>query len=239
MPRRTVPFRRKPGPALNAVLAASPDFALGQAIRGAVLPANSRGLKWFAVAGEAHCLRLRLSALHPARDGLRPCLSATGSRRPSVPGGSGAYQVELDRNPTRRAGDEADPGDPFQSWAAPWAMRASVGRQFSTRGGDHTGARANLLGCPRLHAGGDAGALCRRREGPGARVGAGPRTNAWGPCNAVGPCLRHDGAAREGLDWLTRAGGVVGALQQLPVPMSWWHRARDASRPRESTTGSR
>jgi tetratricopeptide (TPR) repeat protein len=203
------------GPDLNRVLAAAPDFALGQAIRGvsclllgrAEMIEIARQAYAAALAGAPATMR-EIAFVHALGDWL--------SGRPTR--AAARIEVVLALNPRDALAMKMIQAIHFVM-GRPEAMRASVeGVLDAWR--DHP-ARGYLLGCHAftLEETGEYGLAERRgREG----VALAP-DDAWG-LHAVAHVFDMTGRARDGLDWLTGREASWAHCNNFRFHV-WWHRA--------------
>jgi tetratricopeptide (TPR) repeat protein len=203
------------GPDLNRVLAAAPDFALGQAIRGvsclllgrAEMVAIAREAYAAALAGAPATMR-EIAFVHALGDWLggRPTRAAA------------RMQVILNLNPRDALAMKMIQAIHFVM-GRPDAMRASIERVIEAWD-DHP-ARGYLLGCHAfaLEETGEF-ALAERtgREG----VALAP-DDAWG-LHAVAHVFDMTGRARDGLTWLTGREASWAHCNNFRFHV-WWHRA--------------
>ena len=203
------------GPDLNRVLAAAPDFALGQAIRGvsclllgrAEMVEIARQAYAAALAGAPATMR-EIAFVHALGDWL--------SGRPTR--AVARIEVVLAMNPRDAPAMKMIQAIHFVM-GRPQAMRASVEGVLDAWG-DHP-ARGYLLGCHAftLEETGDyARAERTGREG----VALAP-DDAWG-LHAVAHVFDMTGRARAGLDWLTGREASWAHCNNFRFHV-WWHRA--------------
>jgi len=203
------------GPDLNRVLAAAPDFALGQAIRGISCLLLGRA-EMVEVARHAHAAALRGA---PATMREIAFVHALGDW--------------LDGRPTRAVARvevvlALDPRDALAMkmiqaihfvMGRPDAMRASV-EGVMAAWDDHA-ARGYLLGCHAftLEETGEFG----RAERIGRQGVALAPDDAWG-LHAVAHVFDNTGRARDGLDWLSGREASWAHCNNFRFHV-WWHRA--------------
>jgi tetratricopeptide (TPR) repeat protein len=203
------------GPDLNRVLAAAPDFALGQAIRGvsclllgrAEMVDIARQAYAAALAGAPATMR-EIAFVHALGDWL--------SGRPTR--AVARIEVVLSLNPRDALAMKMIQAIHFVM-GRPQAMRSSVEGVLDAWS-DHP-ARGYLLGCHAFtleETGEYARAERTGREG----VALAP-DDAWG-LHAVAHVFDMTGRARDGLDWLTGREGSWSHCNNFRFHV-WWHRA--------------
>ncbi len=203
------------GPDLALVLAATPDFALGQAVRGLSCLLLGRA-EMVEVARQAHAAALagapatmrEIAFVHALGDWLggRPTRAAA------------RLQVVLDLNPRDALAMKMIQAIHFVM-GRPQAMRASLESVLGTWD-DHP-ARGYILGCHAFtleETGEYARAERTGREG----VALAP-DDAWG-LHAVAHVYDMTGRAREGLDWLSGREASWAHCNNFRFHV-WWHRA--------------
>lgn len=203
------------GPDLNRVLAAAPDFALGQAIRGVSCLLLGRK-EMIAVAREAHAAALtgapatmrEIAFVHSLGDWLagRPTRAAA------------RMQVVLTMNPRDALAMKMIQAIHFVM-GRPQAMRASVEGVIGAWN-DHP-ARGYLLGC-HAFALEETGEYARAERTGREGVALAP-DDAWG-LHAVAHVFDMTGRARDGLDWLTGREASWAHCNNFRFHV-WWHRA--------------
>lgn len=203
------------GPDLNHVLAAAPDFALGQAIRGMSCLLLGRS-EMVTVARQAHAAAV---AGAPATARETAFVLALGDWLDGRPTWAVArLQESLTRNPRDALAMKLVQGIQFVM-GRPKAMRASIEAVIGAWD-DHP-ARGYLLGCQAfcLEETGDYAAAERTgREG----VALAP-DDAWG-LHAVAHVFDMTGRAKAGLDWLTGRETSWSHCNNFRFHV-WWHRA--------------
>lgn len=203
------------GPDLNRVLAACPDFALGQAIRGisclllgrAEMVEIARQAYAAALAGAPATMR-EIAFVHALGDWLQGRPSRAAAR----------MEVVLTLNPRDALAMKMVQAIHFVM-GRPEAMRASV-EGILPAWDDHP-ARGYILGCHAftLEETGDFARAERiGREG----VALAP-DDAWG-LHAVAHVYDSTGRARAGLDWLTGRESAWAHCNNFRFHV-WWHRA--------------
>jgi tetratricopeptide (TPR) repeat protein len=203
------------GPDLNRVLAAAPDFALGQAIRGvsclllgrAEMVEIARQAYAAALAGAPATMR-EIAFVHALGDWLNGRPSRAAAR----------MQVILTLNPRDALAMKMIQAIHFVM-GRPQAMRASVEGVLDAWD-DHP-ARGYLLGCHAfaLEETGDYA----RAEAQGRMGVALAPDDAWG-LHAVAHVFDMTGRARAGLDWLTGREASWAHCNNFRFHV-WWHRA--------------
>jgi hypothetical protein len=207
------------GPDLNAVLAASPDFALGQAIRGVSCLLLGRA-EMVAVAREAHTAALagaRASGQATPRE--MAFVDALGDWLAGQPSQAAArMQAELTHAPRDALAMKMIQAIHFVM-GRPDAMRASI--EGALPAWDDHPARGFILGCHAftLEETGD----CARAERIGREGVDLCPTDAWG-LHAVAHVYDTTGRARAGLDWLTGREASWAHCNNFRFHV-WWHRA--------------
>jgi tetratricopeptide (TPR) repeat protein len=203
------------GPDLNRVLAAAPDFALGQAIRGVSCLLLGR-TEMVAIAREAYAAALagapatmrEIAFVHALGDWLNGRPSRAVAR----------VQVVLNLNPRDALAMKMIQAIHFVM-GRPEAMRASIEGVIGAWS-DHP-ARGYLLGCHAFtleETGEYARAERTGREG----VELAP-DDAWG-LHAVAHVFDMTGRARDGLGWLTGREASWAHCNNFRFHV-WWHRA--------------
>ncbi|MGL5011080.1 MAG: tetratricopeptide repeat protein, partial [Paracoccaceae bacterium] len=203
------------GPALNRVLTAAPDFALGQAIRGVSCLLLGRA-EMVAVAREAYAAALQgapatmreIAFVHALGDWLRGRPTRAAAR----------MQVVLTMNPRDALAMKMIQAIHFVM-GRPDAMRASVEGVIDAWD-DHP-ARGYLLGC-HAFALEETGEFARAERIGREGVEIAP-DDAWG-LHAVAHVYDNTGRAREGLDWLTGREASWSHCHNFRYHV-WWHRA--------------
>jgi hypothetical protein len=203
------------GPDLNRVLAAAPDFALGQAIRGvsclllgrAEMVTVAQDAYKAAIAGAPATMR-EIAFVHALGDWLGGRPSRAAAR----------LEVILNLEPRDALAMKMVQAIHFVM-GRPVEMRASVERIIGAWD-DHPG-RGYLLGCHAFtleETGEYAAAERAGREG----VALAP-DDAWG-LHAVAHVFDMTGKARAGLDWLTGREASWAHCNNFRFHV-WWHRA--------------
>jgi tetratricopeptide (TPR) repeat protein len=203
------------GPDLNSVLAAAPDFALGQAIRGvsclllgrAEMVEIARQAYAAALAGAPATMR-EIAFVHALGDWL--------SGRPTR--AVARIEVVLALNPRDALAMKMIQAIHFVM-GRPQAMRASVEGVLDAWG-DHP-ARGYLLGCHAFTL--EETGEYARAERTGREGVALAQDEAWG-LHAVAHVFDMTGRARDGLDWLTGREGSWAHCNNFRFHV-WWHRA--------------
>lgn len=203
------------GPDLNRVLAAAPDFALGQAIRGlsclllgrAEMVAIAHHAYAAAVSGAPATMR-EIAFVHALGDWLNGRPSRAAAR----------LQVILNLNPRDALAIKMVQAIHFVM-GRPKEMRASVEEALHAWK-DHP-ARGYLLGCHAftLEETGDY-AAAERTGREGVELAS---DDAWG-LHAVAHVYDMTGQARAGLDWLTGREASWAHCNNFRFHV-WWHRA--------------
>jgi tetratricopeptide (TPR) repeat protein len=203
------------GPDLNKVLAAAPDFALGQAIRGlsclllgrAEMVAVARQAYAAAIAGAPATMR-EIAFVHALGDWLngRPTRSAA------------RLQVIMNLHPRDALAMKMVQAIHFVM-GRPKDMRASIEGVLDAWG-DHP-ARGYLMGC---HAFGleETGDYAAAERTGRAGVELAP-DDAWG-LHAVAHVYDMTGRSQAGLDWLTGREASWAHCNNFRFHV-WWHRA--------------
>ncbi|OYW58194.1 MAG: tetratricopeptide repeat protein 38 family protein [Rhodobacterales bacterium 32-66-7] len=203
------------GPALNRVLTAAPDFALGQAIRGLSCLLLARS-EMVAVAREAHGAAL---AAAPGTRREAAFVQALGDWLDGHPSQAAArMQGVLDRHPRDALAMKLIHAIHF-IMGRPVAMRKSVEAVLPVWD-DHP-ARGYLLGCHAFtleETGEYAAAERSGRDG----IDLCP-DDAWG-LHAVAHVHDMTGRARDGLDWLVGREPSWQHCNNFRFHV-WWHRA--------------
>jgi tetratricopeptide (TPR) repeat protein len=203
------------GPALQSVLSANPDFALGQAIRGLSCLLLARS-EMVVVARQAHAAAIAATPGTPRETAFVDALGDWIDGHPTR--AANRLQAMLDANPRDALAMKMIQAIHF-IMGRPDAMRASV-EAVLPAWGDHPG-RGYLLGCHAftLEETGDYAAAERAgREG----VALAP-DDAWG-LHAVAHVFDMSGRAREGLEWLTGREESWAHCNNFRFHV-WWHRA--------------
>ena len=203
------------GPDLNRVLAASPDFALGQAIRGLSCLLLGRA-EMVEIARQAHAAALtgapatmrEIAFVHALGDWLRGRPTRAAAR----------LDVVLDLHPRDALAMKMIQAIHFVM-GRPEAMRTSI-EGILPAWDDHP-ARGYLLGCHAftLEETGDH-ALAERTGRAGVALAP---DDAWG-LHAVAHVFDMTGRARDGLDWLTGREASWAHCNNFRFHV-WWHRA--------------
>jgi tetratricopeptide (TPR) repeat protein len=203
------------GPDLNKVLAAAPDFALGQAIRGVSCLLLGRA-EMVAVAREAYA-----AAVHGAPATMREIafVHALGDWLAGRPTRAAArLQVILNLNPRDALAMKLIQAIHFVM-GRPVAMRASV--EGAMPAWDDHPARGYLLGC-HAFALEETGEFARAEHAGREGVTLAP-DDAWG-LHAVAHVHDMTGRARDGLDWLSGREASWAHCNNFRFHV-WWHRA--------------
>jgi len=203
------------GPDLNRVLAAAPDFALGQAIRGvsclllgrAEMVEIARQAYAAALAGAPATMR-EIAFVHALGDWLSGSPTSAAAR----------IEVVLALNPRDALAMKMIQAIHFMM-GRPQAMRASVEGVLDAWG-DHP-ARGDLLGCHAFTLE-ETGEYARAERTGRQGVDLAP-DDAWG-LHAVAHVFDMTGRARAGLDWLTGREGSWAHCNNFRFHV-WWHRA--------------
>ena len=203
------------GPDLNRVLAAAPDFALGQAIRGvsclllgrAEMVEIARQAYAAALAGAPATMR-EIAFVHALGDWLagRPTRAAA------------RIEVVLSLNPRDALAMKMIQAIHFVM-GRPEAMRASVEGVIGAWD-DHP-ARGYILGCHAFTLE-ETGEFARAESTGRKGVELAP-DDAWG-LHAVAHVFDNTGRARDGLDWLTGREASWAHCNNFRFHV-WWHRA--------------
>ncbi len=203
------------GPHLNRVLTASPDFALGQAIRGVSCLLLGRA-EMVVVAKQAY-----VAALTGASATIREIafVDALGDWLGGQPTAAAArMQVVLSLNPRDALAMKMIQAIHFVM-GRPGAMRASV-EGIMAAWDDHP-ARGYILGC-HAFALEETGEFDRAERIGREGVTLAP-DDAWG-LHAVAHVFDNTGRARAGLDWLTGREASWAHCNNFRFHV-WWHRA--------------
>lgn len=203
------------GPNLSRVLAAAPDFALGQAIRGMSCLLLGRA-EMVAIAREAYAAALQgapatmreIAFVHALGDWLNGRPSRAAAR----------MQVVLALNPRDALAMKLTQAIHFVM-GRPDAMRTSV-ESIMEAWADHP-MRGYLLGC-HAFALEETGEFARAERIGRAGVDMAP-DDAWG-LHAVAHVYDTTGRARAGLDWLTGRESSWVHCHNFRYHV-WWHRA--------------
>ncbi len=203
------------GPELNAVLAAAPDFALGQAIRGlsCLLLAKS---EMVPIAREAHAAAMTGAPATGREIGFVHALGDWLDGRPSR--AAARLQTILSLHPRDALAMKMVQAIHF-IMGRPKAMRASVEGVLDAWD-DHP-ARGYLLGCHAFTLE-ETGAYAAAEHSGRAGVALTP-DDAWG-LHAVAHVFDMTGRAREGLDWLSGREDSWAHCNNFRFHV-WWHRA--------------
>ena len=203
------------GPDLNRVVAAAPDFALGQAIRGLSCLLLGRS-EMVAVARDAHQAAMQGA---PATPRERDFVQALGDWLNGRPGRAAArMEGLLARHPRDALAMKLIQAIHFLM-GRPDAMRTSVEGVAATWD-DHP-ARGYLLGCHAFTLE-ETGEFARAEQVGRAGVEIAP-DDAWG-LHAVAHVYDCTGRARAGLDWLTGREASWAHCHNFRYHV-WWHRA--------------
>lgn len=203
------------GPDLNAVLQASPDFALGQAVRGLSCLLLAR-VEMIATAREAYAAALAGPAATRREIAF---VKALGDWLDGLPSQAAArLQVVLDENPRDALAMKMVQAIHFVM-GRPKAMRASV-EGVLPAWDDHP-ARGYLLGCHAFTLEETGEYAAAERVGR-AGVDLAP-DDAWG-LHAVAHVYDMTGRARSGLDWLAGRESSWAHCNNFRFHV-WWHRA--------------
>ncbi len=203
------------GPKLNLVLAAAPDFALGQAIRGVSCLLLGRA-EMVDIARQAYAAALtgapatmrEMAFVHALGDWLHGRPSRAAAR----------LQVILNLNPRDALAMKMIQAIHFVM-GRPDAMRASVEGVLAASD-DHP-ARGYILGC-HAFALEETGDYVRAERVGRDGVALAP-DDAWG-LHAVAHVFDTTGRARAGLDWLSGREGSWAHCNNFRFHV-WWHRA--------------
>jgi hypothetical protein len=203
------------GPALNAVLSAAPDFALGQAVRGLSCLLLARS-EMVAVAREAHALA---QSAAPGTQRETAFVLALGDWLDGHPTRAAArVESVLRQNPRDALAMKLVQAIHFVM-GRPEAMRASVEGVLDAWN-DHP-ALGYLLGCHAFTLEETGEYAAAERVG---RTGVAlSHDDAWG-LHAVAHVFDMTGRAREGLDWLAGREGSWAHCNNFRFHV-WWHRA--------------
>ena len=203
------------GPDLNRVLAAAPDFALGQAIRGLSCLLLSR-VEMVAVAKEAYATAIAAAPATMREIAFVHALGDWLNGRPSR--AAARIQIVLSLNPRDALAMKLVQAIHFVM-GRPNAMRSSVEGVIGAYD-DHP-ARGYIMGCHAFsleETGEYAAAERTGREG----VALAPN-DAWG-LHAVAHVFDMTGRAREGLDWLSGREASWAHCNNFRFHV-WWHQA--------------
>ncbi len=203
------------GPDLNRVLAAVPDFALGQAIRGVSCLLLGRA-EMVDIARQAYAAALtgapatmrEIAFVHALGDWLHGRPSRAAAR----------MQVILTLNPRDALAMKMIQAIHFVM-GRPDAMRASV--EGALPAWDDHPARGYILGCHAFTLE-ETGEFDRAERIGREGVALAP-DDAWG-LHAVAHVFDSTGRARAGLDWLTGREGAWAHCNNFRFHV-WWHRA--------------
>lgn len=203
------------GPDLNLVLAAAPDFALGQAIRGvsclllgrAEMVDVARVAYAAALAGAPATMR-EIAFVHALGDWLNGRPSRAAAR----------MQVILNLNPRDALAMKMIQAIYFVM-GRPDAMRSSI-EGVMAAWDDHP-ARGYLLGCHAFTLE-ETGEFARAERIGREGVDLAP-DDAWG-LHAVAHVFDNTGRARDGLNWLTGRESSWAHCNNFRFHV-WWHRA--------------
>ncbi len=203
------------GPDLNRVLAAVPDFALGQAIRGVSCLLLGRA-EMVDIARQAYAAALtgapatmrEIAFVHALGDWLHGRPSRAAAR----------MQVILTLNPRDALAMKMIQAIHFVM-GRPDAMRASV--EGALPAWDDHPARGYILGCHAFTL--EETGEFDRAERIGREGVALAHDDAWG-LHAVAHVFDSTGRARAGLDWLTGREGAWAHCNNFRFHV-WWHRA--------------
>ena len=219
-PRRSSPTApRRPSTCRDAA-GSAPDFALGHAAQGSVLPAarprrdgRDRARRTGRGAG-----RRRARAADPARG--RAIVAALGDWLGGQPGArGGAARPGARRQAARRAGDEAGAGDPVRH--RPPGRDARLGRSGCCRPGPTTRRAATCSAATPSRSRRPATTPPPKRTGrEGVELAP---DDAWG-LHAVAHVYDMTGRARDGLDWLTGREASWAHCNNFRYHV-WWHLA--------------
>ncbi len=203
------------GPDLNRVLAAAPDFALGQAIRGVSCLLLGRS-EMVEIARQAFAAALQGAPATMREIAFVHALGDWIGGRPSR--AAARIQVILNLNPRDALAMKMIQAIHFVM-GRPHAMRASV-EAVAAAWDDHP-ARGYLLGCHAfaLEETGEYGAA----ERMGIEGVALAPDDAWG-LHAVAHVYDMTGRARDGLAWLTGRESSWAHCNNFRFHV-WWHRA--------------
>ncbi len=203
------------GPDLNRVLAAAPDFALGQAVRGLSCLLMGRA-EMIAVAREAYTAALtaapattrEIAFVHALGDWLQGRVTRAATRLEAV----------LRLNPRDALAMKMVQAIHFVM-GRPQAMRASV-EGVMDAWDDHP-ARGYILGCHAFTLE-ETGEYARAEAQGRAGVALAP-DDAWG-LHAVAHVYDMTARAAEGLEWLNGREGAWAHCNNFRFHV-WWHRA--------------
>jgi tetratricopeptide (TPR) repeat protein len=203
------------GPDLNRVLAAAPDFALGQAIRGVSCLLLGRA-EMVEIARQAYAAALTGAPATMREIAFVHALGDWLSGRPTR--AVARIEVVLTLNPRDALAMKMIQAIHFVM-GRPQAMRASVeGVLDAWR--DHP-ARGYLLGCHAFTLE-ETGEFARAERTGRKGVDLAP-DDAWG-LHAVAHVFDMTGRARDGLDWLTGREASWAHCNNFRFHV-WWHRA--------------
>jgi len=203
------------GPDLNRVLAAAPDFALGQAIRGLSCLLLGRA-EMVSVAREAYGAAMTAA---PATQRETAFVQALGDWLNGLPSQAAArIQAVLDLNPRDALAMKLVHAIHFVM-GRPKAMRASVEGVLDAWD-DHP-AKGYILGCHAFTLEETGEYAVAERTGR-AGVALAP-DDAWG-LHAVAHVFDMTGRARAGLDWLIGRESSWAHCNNFRFHV-WWHRA--------------
>jgi tetratricopeptide (TPR) repeat protein len=203
------------GPDLNAVLAAAPDFALGQAIRGLSCLMLGRA-EMVTVAFQAHAAAVSAAPGTPREAAFVLALGDWLAGHPSR--AADRLQTLFNLHPRDALAMKMIQAIHF-IMGRPVAMRASV--EGVMQAWDDHPARGYLLGCHAFtleETGEYAAAEATGRDG----VALAP-DDAWG-LHAVAHVFDMTGRARAGLEWLTGREASWAHCNNFRFHV-WWHRA--------------
>lgn len=203
------------GPDLNRVLAAAPDFALGQAIRGVSCLLLGRA-EMVEIAQQAYAAALAGAPATMREIAFVHALGDWLSGRPSR--AAARIEVVLSLNPRDALAMKMIQAIHFVM-GRPQAMRASVEGVLDAWA-DHP-ARGYLLGCHAFTL--EETGEYARAERIGRRGVELAPDDAWG-LHAVAHVFDMTGRARDGLDWLTGREASWSHCNNFRFHV-WWHRA--------------
>lgn len=203
------------GPDLNRVLAAAPDFALGQAIRGVSCLLLGRS-EMVDIARQAFAAALQGAPATMREIAFVHALGDWLGGRPSR--AAARIQVILNLNPRDALAMKMIQAIHFVM-GRPHAMRASV-EAVAAAWDDHP-ARGYLLGC-HAFALEETGEYARAERMGIEGVALAP-DDAWG-LHAVAHVYDMTGRARDGLAWLTGRESSWAHCNNFRFHV-WWHRA--------------
>jgi len=203
------------GPNLNRVLAAAPDFALGQAIRGVSCLLLGRAemveiarQAYAAAATGAPATMREIAFVHALGDWLNGRPTRAAAR----------IEVVLSLNPRDALAMKMIQAIHFVM-GRPIAMRASIEGVIGAWD-DHP-ARGYILGCHAFTLA-ETGEFARA-EWTGCKGVELAPDDAWG-LHAVAHVFENTGRAREGLDWLTGREASWAHCNNFRFHV-WWHQA--------------